>query len=62
MFRVSCMDENYDFSGFEEVWARVTELSEEDAPQVSAEILPAEAMRMQKRCDKSRAVRFIPET
>ena len=62
MFGVSYMDEDYDFSGFEEVWARVTELSEEGAPQVSVEIPPSEEMRMQKRCDKSRAVRFIPET
>ncbi len=61
MFRVSYMDEAMDFQNFNDVWARVTERADIDAPPISAEIKPEEKICVIKRCEKSRAVRFIPE-
>lgn len=61
MFRVSIMNENSDFANFGEVWARVTESSEDISASVSDEAAPAEKICIVKYGDKSRAVRFIPE-
>lgn len=66
MLRVSDMDERPDFQNFDAVWARVTETAEEDFSHISPEISEKEALQEEKicilpRCEKSRAVRFIPE-
>lgn len=66
MLRVSDMDERPDFQNFDAVWARVTETAEKEAPYISGEIAAEENTQEEKicilpRCEKSRAVRFIPE-
>ncbi|MDO4815115.1 MAG: hypothetical protein Q4A83_00730 [Bacillota bacterium] len=59
------MDKRPDFQNFDAVWARVTEASE-GFSHISPEIPEKEAQQEEKicilpRCEKSRAVRFIPE-
>lgn len=61
MFRVKSMDEMHDFSNFDAVWARVTDTADDGEAYVPEEIKPEEKICILKRCDKSRAIRFIPE-
>lgn len=55
------MDEKHDFSNFDAVWARVTDTADDTEAYIPPEIKPEEKICILKRCDKSRAIRFIPE-